>query len=1148
MSRPISAHQGVRASSTTAKAVQIVKAVAYSDYDARTISATFYWATSALRYDYGNTGTTQDIPAFLIGISPLTATIPHLQDRSALDTRELSLTISNEDDKGYAYYSQLINLSPFNMLGASVELSELLIDDFGIPFTDLSALVGDEHSVLFRGEVYRMGPCDDLSLAFQCRTIPPRVRWGRASDPLAAPRDFGARLPIVYGQAKKVPCIAGRVGSVSTVQFPITASSTAISVTDTSRFSTAGSALIATEKVTWTGKSSSQLTGVTRGVSGTKAAQHKAGETIAEALVQSMVVLAQHRVSAIRALYVRNPLTDLITLVDPSLYYFQNPAQFDGVPGFPCATVHFPENGLRTLASYLFASAQVTQQPNFASTATPTNVSNEIAVNQAPFFGSNVRDGNTATGTTLSFLTQFNNPAYGTVYWNAPAGPITALTIDVYVGAITNPGGVEIGSGGQFFAFSGTTGAYQTFTFTSAGSAFSAHSARIACAFGSSVDVREVRRSYTYTAPPVATLPTVNAEIEAAAVGYGLEFFADIDGAIAPCVWATAYDFDASAGWNSSAGCLYVNDVDVKRQGAAALKVRMVEGSDTTLINAADSTTNWSGANCTPSTDTGLKTQGTASIKGTAASAAVTSLTVAFSAIDLTTPTKKYLAFDLLFAYGTMNGDISILIKSTPSNYYVYNFDALTNFIPGKWYTILIHVDVTPPQTVGSFNKAAATEIGIQWNNGSTKENGAIAWVDNVRWFAESWNVQKNDLANLDFTASASTNHYRFFIRGSQLDTVPRDVVLYFADAAGSGTTIPAGRWELNFDNLDQIALEQDWFRVEYPVFTVVGSPGTISAISTLGIFVSLSTLAHGVHRVLTIDFSVWIDLLEARASDAGSNYEAIPGALIEHPVDVLRHWVEEVGGGTLDNTSADESVINLGAAAKLACDMRALTPDAWSEAAARLAFESRANLVPDERSTGTVWRILTAQADFDFAADALSGKINAYSGRSFVFKSLDQLWTRFQFFYAPDPTLGNGDEEFTKLIAIGPGANLVAPSELDIAASEHFHGVRYSDPIFFLCIQDNAFAQQVAAYYANELLRWGAPATTIAVQAVPWYDAHAYQLEVGDQRTVAFLGAGINNSPGGRWNTGSPTYRIIEVTRSFGAQQLQFELRGVGV
>ena len=99
-----------------------------------------------------------------------------------------------------------------------------------------------------------------------------------ASDP----NDIGKMLPQVYGSAYRVPFRAVNIGAYSTLTATINDEVTTITLTDSSDFPSSGTVQIEDEQITYTGNTSNQLTGCSRGANSTSADEHKAGETAVE--------------------------------------------------------------------------------------------------------------------------------------------------------------------------------------------------------------------------------------------------------------------------------------------------------------------------------------------------------------------------------------------------------------------------------------------------------------------------------------------------------------------------------------------------------------------------------------------------------------------------------------------------------------------------------------------------------------------------------------------------------------------------------------------------------------------------------------------------------------------------------------------------
>jgi hypothetical protein len=262
--------------------------------------------------------------------------------------------------------------------------------------------------------------------------------------------------------------------------------------------------------------------------------------------------------------------------------------------------------------------------------------------------------------------------------------------------------------------------------------------------------------------------------------------------------------------------------------------------------------------------------------------------------------------------------------------------------------------------------------------------------------------------------------------------------------------------------------------------------------------------------------------------SGASPAYKAgVAGTLIKKPCDILRYLIEEVGGESIETTSYDACNTNLGAV-ELACDLRTMGLT-LEEVLARVAFESRTTLVPEETLTGRQWKMLSALSTYAFPA--ASGSVTEWDRGGFaeVGRALrDELATRFLFFYAPDWTRGAGEEAYTAVVVANEdGSDLAVPDTAAFVAAVADYGNIEAPPIAFRALRALASAEEIAGYYAHELIRGGA---LFAISGVPWFESYA--LEVGDI---------INVQP--PWAAAAVKARIIQYTKDPGTEQVELRL-----
>lgn len=355
MSRTIESVQAARALSAELVPVDLVRLTTFSDRVLETVSKTFYFSRQAMLFDWADEGTDREFLPALREIRPLEMTMNHLPSEADADllNRQLTIVLANDSFAGTRLAEEL-RLE--NVASARIEWHRLLIKQSEVtsPRLVLTGYAGSEPTVLFDGRVTRAAPISDESVTLQCDLGLPPVSWLRANDETKTdPIDLGKRLPIIYGAQKRQPCINYDVGFVTTLAEAITDVQTGtIEVTDPTGFATAGDATIGTESISWTGKSATTLTGVTRGQNSTTAAAHGVGESIIETITTATFVVAGHDVSAIPIVYIQNPRTNELIRIDETEFTFTKTVA-DTVDGESMATVKFTAAQLRALVEGL---------------------------------------------------------------------------------------------------------------------------------------------------------------------------------------------------------------------------------------------------------------------------------------------------------------------------------------------------------------------------------------------------------------------------------------------------------------------------------------------------------------------------------------------------------------------------------------------------------------------------------------------------------------------------------------------------------------------------------------------------------------------------------------------------------------------------
>lgn len=278
MTRSLTTRQSELVADRSLRSIPLVTLTTYSDREAETVDTVYRFSDRQVMFD-GEEWTPN-----LIGINPLVQTMSHIPDSTGADgafDREASIVLRNSLLESGLYLSE--SLKTANILRARVEIAQLLLREGEDTLLDTVSISASEAITWFRGEVRqieRMTNGGDMELRLGSELVNvPYLTVGEGTT--VPPRDRGKLIPIVYGSAvRNVPCIGVSVGSLSTLSAPVQYNATTFPLTDTTDFPTSGSGFVNGEYISWSGKSSTSLTSVTRGVSTTEAEPHSAGSIV----------------------------------------------------------------------------------------------------------------------------------------------------------------------------------------------------------------------------------------------------------------------------------------------------------------------------------------------------------------------------------------------------------------------------------------------------------------------------------------------------------------------------------------------------------------------------------------------------------------------------------------------------------------------------------------------------------------------------------------------------------------------------------------------------------------------------------------------------------------------------------------------------
>ena len=508
--------------------VLLVKLTTYTDRTAQTVDAVRYLSTATRFYSYD--GAPREFAPWVVAFVQQRDTMDHVprQDGAGLEStlrRIRRLRPRNRlPEDGGTYLFAVLRAEALEY--ASVEVATLALNAPAQGWHDLSSFAGTEHTVVYRGRVANVRAVDDAEFELELESELPAIPWLYATDPTEnAPRDVGMRLPIPLGRAKRVPLIGWDVGAATTLAVDATWNQTTLTLTDASSFPSSGQVKLGTEDVLYSGKSGNDLTGCTRNHNGTRKQAHKAGAFVLE-IQTSATWVSGIPASALAALYVVSPINGELVRIPSG--FSQNLADAATIPGSTVASVTFTQAQLATLLASVHAAAEVSLQTGVTQQPIVSHpVGGSVLPIQAAISGHiNLRDGSSATGQSV------NGETMG---FQAPSGTFASQEILINTDSPVG-GNLNIYAGSAFGPLIGQildsspAGAYIINTINSTNSFY------LLPGVGASCFVREFRRQVTIDSPaPTLSANAAVRELELAgfSVGFGIRFFADLDGPVA---------------------------------------------------------------------------------------------------------------------------------------------------------------------------------------------------------------------------------------------------------------------------------------------------------------------------------------------------------------------------------------------------------------------------------------------------------------------------------------------------------------------------------------------------------------------------------------------------------------------------------------
>ena len=364
----LSDEQSALSRSAATIAIVLMRLQTFTDHTAETVESTFYFSKNVpLWYQWD--GATRSVFRDVIRtISPLQSRIDHLPNAGNFATRE-RVTL-NLDNTGTGEKNLWRELRSKNLSYARADIASLLVNPSQFQnelWWDLGSASND-HLVLFRGELTRVGSVTERDIPLTFETIEKDVDWPEALEATEVdPKDLGKRYPIPVGQAKDVPCINRKVGFVTTLAQELTSSTTGnVEVTDTLGFPESGTfeIQVGAERMDASTVDEDTVSISNRGKGATTAGPHKTGEAAIEIISQAEIVFSGVQADALQRLYVLSPITGDKVRIRPA-FYSVDLANTALDAGRTLGVASITQANFQSLMDELVAAAQVTQQPAF---------------------------------------------------------------------------------------------------------------------------------------------------------------------------------------------------------------------------------------------------------------------------------------------------------------------------------------------------------------------------------------------------------------------------------------------------------------------------------------------------------------------------------------------------------------------------------------------------------------------------------------------------------------------------------------------------------------------------------------------------------------------------------------------------------------
>jgi hypothetical protein len=1146
--KTVNGTQKILIASAGVAVLPLVKLTTYSDKgaDPKVVDTIYYFSDRSLNdYDYGNVGTPQSFHPWLRSLPNFSSSGPHMPGSGVAGVAEKLFDVVLHNVP-YLESRVATILEAHVLEGALIEISELFVPEKTQAPMDLSSFYGDEHTFQVRGVVNR-ALINDATVTLQCSTELFDFDWRIVLSSTSFKQDFGTRLPVPYGDTF-LRCPSWDVGWRTNTSTPIASATTTdtVTVVDGDGFPASAQfdAKIGTEVLRLSRSEGNVFNIITRARLSSTASLHPAGMPISELVTETTHIVSLYPIATLYGIYVRNPFDNQLLQVQTSFSYDGNDTTT--ISGETIATVQFSQQELLDLLEYF------SQQQNVAAPSEPP-----APVTHSPISGSTIdgdaRDGDENTKWDLDNTPGDPREYSYTANFNSLPADTVSVTVRIKTGDLGDLVWIRIrrqsngetkwtaqgGSGWrEFEAGPDDEDWYVEWRFEQGTKSF---------------DFYEFERIVYREDPPATT--TTPSEIQAATFAADLEVYASVGGVKAPSpVFTDGYGFNDSGTWEEL-DCTENRETTEVFEGAASREVIIpaAESAPSEIVDC-DSLTNWNSSG--PTLVIGVDFLGTEQYLRTSTtiedaqniwyylSSLNQNLTDTGSGIGI-------VLIDFFMERSSWESDSQYPVKfylgsgtGVTNDVYVWTYyPSEDNFPHLKWVTVALDYR-SAHSTIGSPSATDIDVIGVTVTGQSSTlwarckmNNIRVVRVDASGGSTITSVIQNNAIDGAPVDLSSVSDEYKIYVHLPEImNTSQLDMQVDISQSTGSGTTQPASRREIYFDGSS--ASEDSWTELDSYDVIDISSPDE-SDVRTIRVALTVDAISDGIYSIahtfsaditvanaLVHETIIYVDILNI-AGTPDQTYVAIPGDMLELSVDVARHWIGEVGGKTIDETSWGVSHTNLGVN-KISGDARSWGIT-WLDVVNYIGYLSRSNFTHEETSTQTVWKMLQALSTYDFPASSRTLTLfesgNVQQGGREDNPNRDLASSRI-FRYDFRPYLGASEEAFFGMIRIGSDQNdastKVSTATIDAAVAAI--GEKPAVHAFFKGIADQTTMIEVAGYYYTEGARIAAK--VYMIRDLSWSDG--YDLEFGD--IVEFVRP---------WVAGTVKLRVIEVVKDYERQKL---------